>query len=114
MVRHKIHGFDEIKGKIPAEFYTLGRVIHELQGLGKSDKKIRNEVNLVEAVLKTNNVKTIDSTTPDTDSELVELSKKGYVIATNDRLLRKRVKEAGGKTIFIRSLTYIDVEDLVD
>ena len=114
MVRHKIHGFEEIKGKLPAEFYTLSRVIHEFKSLGNSDKKIKNEVAIVEAVLKSNKVKIIDSTKEDTDSELVELSKQGYVIATNDKLLRRRVKQAGGKTIYIRSLTYIDVEDVVE
>ncbi|VVB75279.1 Uncharacterised protein [uncultured archaeon] len=113
MVRHKIHGFEEIKGKLPAEFFVLGRVIHELNSLGKNDKKIRNEARIVEEVLKNNHVKEIDSTSEDVDSELVALSKE-YVIATNDKLLRRRVKQAGGKTIFIRSLTYIDVEDLVE
>ncbi len=113
MVRHKIHGFEEIKGKIPAEFFVLGRVLHELKGLGKNDKKIKNEARIVQEVLKNNGVREIDSTTEDVDSELVTLSKE-YVIATNDKLLRRRVKQAGGKTIFIRSLTYIDVEDLVE
>ena len=114
MVRHKIHGFDEIKGKLPAEFYTLSRVVYELSGLGKTDKKIRNEAKIVEAVIKSNNVKIIDSTTEDTDSELVEFSKQGYIIATNDRELRRRIKAEGGKTIFIRSLTYIDVNDVLE
>jgi len=113
MVRHKIHGFDEIKGKLPAEFYTLGRVVYELKALGKNDKKIANEVRLVEAVLKANNVKIIDSTMEDVDKELISISGE-YVIATNDRELRRKVKEAGGKTIFIRSLTYVDVEDLLE
>ena len=112
MVRHKIHGFEEIKQKIPAEFYTLSRVIFEMKALAKTDKKIQNEVRIVDAVLKTNGVKVIDSTSEDVDSELVALSNE-YVIATNDKFLRRRVKEAGGKTIFIRSLTYIDTDEIV-
>jgi rRNA-processing protein FCF1 len=112
MVRQKIHGLEEIKGKIPAEFYTLSRVIFEIKGLAKEDKKIANEWRVVEQVLKNNNVKIIDSEQMDVDSELVKLS-KDYVIATNDKLLRQKVKAAGGKTIFIRSLTYIDTEEIV-
>ena len=112
MVRQKIHGLEEIKEKVPAEFYTLGRVLYEIKGLSKNDKKIQNESRIVEQVLKNNNVKVIDSTMEDVDSELVNLSKE-YVIATNDKFLRKRVKEAGGKTIFIRSMTYIDTGEIV-
>jgi len=113
MVRHKIHGFDQINQKVPAEYYTLSRVIYELKGLSKDDKKVRNEARIVEEVLKNNCVKVLDSTMEDVDSELVELS-KDYVIATNDRELRIRVKRAGGKTVFIRSLTYIDTGDVIE
>jgi rRNA-processing protein FCF1 len=113
-VRHKIYGFEEIKGKIPVEFYTLSRVIHEIKSLGKRQRKIKNEGVIVEQVLKNNNVKVLDSISEDVDSELVEYAKKGYAIATNDKELRRRVREAGGKTIYIRSLTYIDTEDLVN
>ncbi|MFA5930941.1 MAG: hypothetical protein WC821_01370 [archaeon] len=112
MVRQKIHGLEEIKSKVPAEFYTLSRVIFEIKGLAKTDKKIANEGKIVDQVLANNNVKILDSALEDVDSELVNLS-KDYVIATNDKYLRQRVKKAGGKTIFIRSLTYIDTEEVV-
>jgi rRNA-processing protein FCF1 len=114
MIRYKIHGFEDIKQKLPVEFYTLSRVLVELKGLEKSDKKVKKEVAIVEQVLKNNNVKVIDSTSEDVDSELVKLSSKGYVIATNDKFLRQRIKQSGGKTIFIRSLTYIDTGDVID
>ncbi len=112
MVRHKIHGFDEIKQKLPGEFYVLSRVHAELRGLAKNDKKTKLEASIVEQLLKNNNVQTIESEQENVDNELVKLS-KDYIIATNDKELRRKVKEAGGKTIFIRSLTYIDVEDLL-
>jgi rRNA-processing protein FCF1 len=112
MVRQKIHGLEEIKGKVPVEFFTLSRVLYEIKGLSKGNKKIQNESRIVEQVLKNNNVKVIDSMLEDVDSELVNMSKE-YVIATNDKFLRKRIKEAGGKTIFIRSMTYIDTGEIV-
>lgn len=112
MVRQKIHGLEEIQSKVPAEFYTLSRVIFEIKGLAKTDKKIANESKIVDQILKNNNVKILDSTIDDVDSELVTLS-KDYVIATNDKYLRQRVKKEGGKSIFIRSLTHIDTEEVV-
>lgn len=113
MVRQKIHGLEEISQKFPAEYYTLSRVLYEIKGLARGDKKITNEAKIVEQVLKNNNVKVLDSTAEDVDSEMARLAGEGYVIATNDKFLRQRVKKAGGKTIFIRSLTYIDAEEVI-
>jgi len=113
MVRYKIHGLDEIKQKLPSEFFVLSRVLFELKGLGKSDKKVKKEVAIVEQLLKNSGVIVIQSKLEHVDKELVELSKE-YVIATNDKELRRKVKAVGGKTIFIRSLNYVDVEDLLN
>ena len=113
MVRNKTFALEQIKRKLPVEFYTLSRVLFELQGLGKSDKKIRKEVGLIEQIIKINNIKIIESKINSVDDELVELS-KNYVIATNDKELRKKVKQAGGKTIFVRSLTYIDTSEIIE
>lgn len=113
LVRHKIHGIEEIKQKLPAEFYTLSRVLYELKGLGKGDKKVKKEAAIVEQMLKNNNVHVLDSTLEDVDKELIALSKE-YVIATNDKELRRKVREAGGKAIYVRSLTYVEVEDLLE
>lgn len=112
LVRYKIFGFEEIKQKVPCEFYTLSRILYELKGLGKGDKKVKKEVAIVEQVLKNNNVKVLDSTKENVDEELIELSKE-YVIATNDKELRRKVKAVGGKTIFVRSLTYVDVGEII-
>ncbi|MEI7961092.1 MAG: hypothetical protein WCI04_02035 [archaeon] len=113
IVRYKIHGLEEIKQKLPAEFYTLSRILFELAGLGKSDKKVKKEVSIVEQMLRNNNVKVLDSTIENVDNELIGLSKE-YVIATNDKELRRRVREAGGKTIYVKSLTYVEVEELLE
>jgi rRNA-processing protein FCF1 len=113
MVRNKIFGLEQLKQKLPVEFYTLSRVLFELQGLGKNDKKIRKEVGLVEQIIKLNNVRVIESEISSVDDELVKLSKE-YVIATNDKELRKKVHQKGGKTVFIRSLTYIDTSDILE
>ena len=113
IVRYKIHGLEEIKQKLPAEFFTLSRILFELAGLGKSDKKVKKEVAIVEQMLKNNNVKVLDSTMESVDTELIGLS-KDYVIATNDKELRRKVREAGGKTIYVKSLTYVEVEELLE
>ena len=112
MVRHKIHGFEEIKSKLPAKFYVLSRVMWEMEIKSKNDKKIKNETRIVKAILKSNNVTEIDSKLEDVDTELVGLSKK-YVVATNDKELRERIKSFGGRSIYIRSLSFIEIEDIL-
>jgi rRNA-processing protein FCF1 len=112
MVRYKIHGLDEIKTKIKCKFFTLGRVIFELEALGKREKKIAKEIILVKQILKNNDIKIIDSHCEDVDAELLEKSKEGYIIATNDKLLREKIKKAGGKSIFIRSLNFIETNEI--
>jgi len=112
MVRHKIHGFEEIKSKLPAKFYVLSRVMWEMEIKSKNDKKIKNEARIVKAILKSNNVTEIDSKLEDVDTELVGLSKK-YVVATNDKELRERIKSFGGRSIYIRSLSFIEIEDIL-
>lgn len=113
MVRNKIFGLEQLKEKLPVEFYTLSRVLIELQGLGKNDKKIKREVELVNKILELNSVRVIDSLMESVDDELVKLS-KDYIIATNDKELRIKVHKTGGKTVFIRSLTYIDTSDILE
>jgi len=113
MVRNKIFGLEQLKGKLPVEFYTLSRVLIELQGLGKNDKKIKKEVGLVNKILELNSVRVIESLIDSVDEEMIKLSKE-YVIATNDKELRIRVHKVGGKTVFIRSLTYIDTSDILE
>ncbi len=112
MVRHKIHGFEEIKSKIPAKFFVLSRVIWEMEVKAKDDKKIRNEMRIVKQILKNNNVIEIDSKIENVDTELMQYSKE-YVIATNDKELRERIKSFGGQSIYIRSLSFIDLEDIL-
>lgn len=84
----------------------------ELEALGKREKKIAKELLLVKQIIKVNNIKILDSTTEDVDKELVEKSKEGNIIATNDKNLRERIKKVGGKSIYIRSLNFIETSEI--
>ncbi len=113
MIRYKIHALDEIKSQIPTEFFVLSGVLGEMNALGKNDKKIRTEVAIAKEIINKNNVKIIESTMENVDNELIQLS-SDYVIATNDKALRIKVKQNGGKTIFVKKLTLVDVAEIMD
>lgn len=53
MVRYKIHGLEEIKTKIKCKFFTMSRVMFELEALGKREKKNSKRT----TISKTNNQK---------------------------------------------------------
>jgi rRNA-processing protein FCF1 len=110
-VRHKIHGFEEIKERFPAEFYVLTRVLWELEVKAKEDKKIKNEVKIVKEILHNNGVREIESKKENADNEMIEKSKE-YVIATNDKELRQKIKSFGGKSIYIKSLSFVEMEEI--
>ncbi len=111
MVRYKIHGFEEINEKVSAEFYTLSGVIGEIEALSRNNKKIKKEAQLVKQIIRNNNVIVIESKLPNVDTELIEKS-SDFVVATNDKLLREKIKGFGGKTIYIRSLSFIDTSEI--
>ena len=109
MVRHKIQGFEDLKEKGKFEFFVLESVLGEMDALGGKDKKIRNEVRVVKEILKKNNVKVLGTDVPVVDDDLVQRSKE-YVVATNDKALRDKIRALGGKTAYIRSLTYVEID----
>ncbi len=110
-IRYKLHGLEEIKEKTPAEFYVLSGTIDEMENLSKKDKKIKNEYLLVSKMLQNEKAIGIKSKTENVDKELIELSGE-YIIATNDKELRKKIRENGGKSIFIKKLTTIDLSEI--
>jgi rRNA-processing protein FCF1 len=112
MVRYKIHAIEEIKKKIPSKFFVTSSIMSELNYLSK-DKKIMLELKLIEKILEQNKVELIKSKTEKVDDELVDLS-KDYLIATNDKELRKRIRLNQGKTIYIRKMTLVEIDGYFD
>jgi rRNA-processing protein FCF1 len=111
MVRYKIHAISEIKEKVKAEFYTLSGVVDELVYLAK-DKKIKRELNLIKQIIEKNKIEVIKSK-ENVDEELIKKSKE-FIIATNDKELRERIKEFGGKSIYIKKLALIDMSEVLN
>lgn len=110
-IRYKLHGLSEIKKQVPAEFYVLSGTIDELKNLSNTNKKIEKEYLLVKKMLQNEKVNGLKSNTENVDNELLEFSKE-YIIATNDKELRRKIRENGGKSIYIKKLTTIDLSEI--
>ncbi|PIN80241.1 hypothetical protein COV16_01220 [Candidatus Woesearchaeota archaeon CG10_big_fil_rev_8_21_14_0_10_34_8] len=95
--QHKVDIFSEIE-KIMHEKYQLyivERTLKELEFIAQNGKqKEKLQVKLAKSIIKTQNIK-IDTSDQETsvDDLLVELSKKGHIVATQDIGLKKRIKE---------------------
>jgi rRNA-processing protein FCF1 len=109
MVRHKIRAIQELRQNLNAELYTLSGVIDEVDVLAGEDKKIAKEAKIIKEIIKKENIIALESKMNKVDDEMVARSNE-YVIATNDKQLRQRVREKGGKTAYIRSLTFVEAD----
>ena len=105
-LKWKIYAFRYFKGK---KVYTISAVVGELKKLaiGKSQTAIFAKLALKQ--IKKKHLKVL-KTNESADTSLLILSKQGYSIATQDKLLRQHIHNTRGKTILIRQkkLIFID------
>ncbi len=90
----------------PYQLFVLADTLQELEYIAKNGgQKEKAQVKLANALIKTKNIKIVgsDQDTP-VDDQLVELSKKGYTIATQDVALRRRIKS---NLILLRQKKYL-------
>ncbi len=109
----KIDIFDEIDRIIHTkyELFVLDKTIDELNKIIKEQKgKHKDAASLSLQLLKAKNIKilTIDSEKY-VDDCLIDLTKKGYTIATQDKELKNRIKTLNKKVIFLRQKKYLEL-----
>ncbi|MFH1257239.1 MAG: PIN domain-containing protein [Candidatus Diapherotrites archaeon] len=87
-------------GKI--EVVVPTQVMEELERLGGKEKKLQRAASVAEKVLKQLNAveKKVDAR--NADEALLLLSEKGYIVATNDWELKKKIMKKGGKVLHLR------------
>ncbi|HIP74259.1 MAG TPA: DNA-binding protein [Euryarchaeota archaeon] len=101
--------FEEIKRLVPgAKIVILRGTIRELDKIAGQGVKEKKYARLAKRLVEVHKVEIIDRDGP-VDSELVRLAKKGVIIATNDRELKRRVWEAGGKVISLREKNRLEM-----
>jgi len=101
----KVRFFEDVKMKLGrVGFYVPSCVEKEIVSLEKSQ---RLKIAVVRKVLDSVEVKKIDCEGK-ADDCLVELSKQGFIVATNDSELRKRIKGFGGRIIYLKKSTFIE------
>lgn len=104
LVKFKID-FEEINKFGKFEFFTLDSVIEELNNIANSTGKKGKYAKIALKLIEIKKIKIL-KTTKKTDESILEINEK-VVVATNDKNLRKKLKEKGIKTFYIRGKKYL-------
>jgi rRNA-processing protein FCF1 len=83
------------------------QVKHELETLAAERGKTGIAARVALEVLQKNHIRIVSATAQNGDQALQELSKKGYIIATNDKALRQSLKNAPQRAIVVRQSKYL-------
>ena len=104
-VRFKIDMLKELAGN---EIYTIESVFQELHKIAERNTK---DAQIAKISLKiASELEVLPSKERETDDSMLVYSKEGYVIATQDSVLKGRIKDAGGKFVYIRQRKYFVFE----
>lgn len=103
--------FDELKmlleGKL--EICLPDTVFKELQTISQG-RDLRSRKSALVGLSIVNDLKTTPTKEKNADESILSLVDKNTVVCTNDRELQKKVKEKGGRIIFLRQKKTLELE----
>ena len=94
------------------EIIILKGTIEELKGLSKNPSlKVRKAARLALELAQRYTVVDLVPENGNMDALIVKLSKKeGYIVATNDKNLRRKLKSEGVPTIYVRQKSHLQID----
>lgn len=105
--------FDEIQKSLykPVKLFVCSGTINELQKLTNTGKgSDKRAAKLALRLLDEKNIEIIDTKDKFVDDALVELSDRGYIVATQDLGLKKRLN----KYLYMRQKKFIEIRGTAD
>ncbi|MFH1895635.1 MAG: PIN domain-containing protein [archaeon] len=105
----KIDVFEEIKKYGRTEFFVPEEVLEELKKLKEKNRTKKINAGIAEKLIE-KHCSLIKGNTGNADKKMQELAEKGFIIATNDKQLRTKIRKKGFKTAFVRQKKIIVVE----
>ncbi|MBS7606366.1 nucleotide-binding protein [Candidatus Bathyarchaeota archaeon] len=113
----KIDIFDSIEALIGRfKPIVLSTTLEELKKLsmGKSEKTRRYALSALELAKKCKVINVKAELSESHDDVILRVARDGqFIVATNDSKLRRRLREAGVTTIFLRQKAYLQVDGVV-
>ena len=101
--------FEEIDRVVEGNYKltTLDCVVEELKKLKKSKGKEATAANIALILIKQKNVKVINTHEKNVDIKIYKMADKNTIVATNDRVLRQKLKNKNVKVLYLRSKKHI-------
>ena len=108
----KVDVFSEVENMFGknVEFAVPEQVLAELKGLALEGKEMGKSVAMALAEIGGHCVEKRRVEAPDADAALAKMAKQGFVVASNDAALRKRIKGFGGKVMYLRQSRFLELE----
>lgn len=104
----KIDVFEQIRNILGnVAFVVPNQVMDELDSLSKRNNRLKHSCRIATEAMEKNRVRKIEVKARDADSALLKLSER-MPIATNDKVLRSKIKKKGGKVLILRQRKYIE------
>jgi len=89
------------------ELTTLDCVVEELKKLEKSRGKSATAARVALILIKEKNIKVIKTGKKNVDIKIYRMADKNTIVATNDRELKRRLKNKNVKVLYLRSKKHI-------
>ncbi len=99
--KKRVDFFSELAG---SEFFTIQSVVEELSAIADGKTKDAKFASAAKNILEKIKVQPEpDKTEGDADASLLELSKKNFVVATQDKALREKIMKSGGRATVLKN-----------
>ena len=107
--KFKIDIFEQLRERYGrVKFYIPKKVMEELSKLSKKNKTLKKSIEVAKKLIKKYNVSIKNISALNADEALLKLAQKNFIIVTNDKYLRNKIKEFGGKVLIIRQKKFVE------
>ena len=108
----KVDVFSEVEKKFgkETELAIPKQVLQELEGFKTGNERMKKDAGIALEEIKRHNVEKTQVEAENADTALAEMAKQGFFVASNDAVLRKRIKGFGGKVIYLRQSRFLEIE----
>lgn len=108
--KFRVDIFRELEKFGKPELFTLDLVAKELAKASKGKGRDAFFAKFGLFLVQDKDIGILESQAGKADSSLLELSQKGFVVCTQDRLLTSRILKKGGKVVFLRQGKYLEMK----
>ena len=86
------------------------QVLEELEKFKTGNETMKKDTGIALEEIKKHKVEKMQIEAGNADNALEEMAKQGFYVASNDAVLRKRIKGFGGKVIYLRQSRFLEIE----